>query len=433
LVVLGLALLGARGSAQTVTVQRTLPPAVGNPSASVLEVTGTPKTLQPGVRVANLDAGDYVAGLTLWELQGVTYLETYLGFRWTPSAGTTVFTVAPAIYFNDNIQLPAEIADDGTVVGTNLFTASLNSLPFRWTEAEGFHYLPVETPGGSGSAVATSSDATTIVGGVRGPGPFTASRAARWVDLALEVIGAPGGASVAYDVSADGAVTVGESGPTPVVLHATRWFGGFEVGLELVPGATSSRARFVSADGNVTVGWATLANGEQRLVRWLVDGSARVHTVPPGYVLEGVAAINPTATAIVGSVSDGVPFQENHTPFVWRLGKGFTIIDELGMGDVYNASYAIDVSDDGECVVGKLALKVTTGGSPPSIAFLWTPDGTRDVQQMLTASGGPQLYLHTPTAISGDGRRLLVTGAVRPRPSDTAAVLLEFDLGPPLK
>jgi hypothetical protein len=398
------------------------------PSVAVTPVTGTPAMYQPGVRIANLDAGNYVAGLTYWQVGEIIFLETRVGFLWTEAAGSIVFEVPPSVYFNRHIQVPAQIADNGTVVGTAIFTNDLSSLPFRWKAATGFEFLDVSATGWSGVGLAVSADGSRVAGAVRGPGLAALPLAARWNDTVLEVFGQPGRSSGVFALSSDGTISVGESSSDPANPTASRWIGTVEVGLDSVPGAVSTTARFVSADGQWTVGWATLRGGEDVLVRWAGDGSATVLTPPSGLALKSVAAINPTATAIVGALTDGVLFQENQTPFVWRLGSGFTAIGELGADEVYDRSYAIDVSDDGQSVVGKLALSVTTGGSPPSIGFLWTPSkGTQDLKLLLEQGGGPPLFLFEPSGISGDGKRILITGTEAPSVNDTAAVIFDLD------
>jgi hypothetical protein len=144
-----------------------------------------------------------------------------------------------------------------------------------------------------------------------------------------------------------------------------------------------------------------------------------------------VAAINPDATAVVGALTDQVPFQENLVPYLWRLGEGFTLLGELGRPEDYDLSTALDVSDDGERVVGVIQARAVSNGDPPPIGFLWTREtGTQSLGALLEASGGGAHDIWYTRAISGDGRRILVTGIERPTIHDTTSAILELDLIP---
>jgi uncharacterized membrane protein len=402
-------------------------------STTVTPITGNATMFNAGAGIANLDAGNLVSGSTWWQIEGaIVWVETYLAFLWTPAAGASVFEVPQSIYFNDNMQVPAEIADDGTVVGTNVFFNTLVSRPFQWTDTRGFEYLA--TPGSPwiGGATAVSADGRVVAGSLQ-TGVGGLPQATRWVNGVLEFIGPDGMRSNAYDTSNDGAVIVGEVGPDVNNLVATRWIDGFEVGLDPAPGQAWSTAREVSANGNVSLGWASV-NDQEVLVRWKVDGTASVFTPPNGLSIRELNAVNPKGTALVGTLTDEVPFQENWVPFLWTRADGFTLIGELGRPDDYDRSQALGVSDDGRRVVGALQSSVISNGDPPSIAFLWTPAaGTQDIEDLLMAAGEPPLGLYHARTISGDGSRILATGVVRPTLHDTTSVLIEFAFGSPLK
>ena len=114
-------------------------------------------------------------------------------------------------------------------------------------------------------------------------------------------------------------------------------------------------------------------------------------------------------------------------PYVWRLSEGFTLIGEFGRPDDYDRSQAWDVSDDGTRVVGAVMSSLITNGDPPTIAFLWTATGgTRDLEELLVASGAQPEGLWTASTISGDGHRILATGAPALAPNESASVVLEL-------
>jgi probable HAF family extracellular repeat protein len=106
------------------------------------------------------------------------------------------------------------------------------------------------TLGGSESvAYGVSADGALVVGLV-----YNAAgqrRAFRWENGGRQDLGTLGGReSVAYDVSADGAVVVGVSGG-----RAFRWENGGRQDLGTL-GGRYSEAYDVSADGAVVVGWS---------------------------------------------------------------------------------------------------------------------------------------------------------------------------------
>jgi uncharacterized membrane protein len=392
--------------------------------ASSVPITGTEHMFQPGVAIANLDAGDLVAGTTWWEVEGVVYVETYVGFLWTPKDGATVFEEPPNVYFNDNLMAPSEISDDGVVAGTIVFFNQFQNKPFRWSAATGVEMLPL---GGHnlGSATAISADGARIGGSVQAS-LGALPRAALWGPEGLQVLGPSGKSSFVWDTSDDGNVLVGDHGPNSATVQGSRWLNGAEIGLGPVPGATTSSARHVADDGGQVVGWARVG-GVTVLVVWAPSGVPAVLVPPNGLSVVEITAINPSATAAVGALTDQVAFDEDYVPFLWRAGVGFTLIEELGIPEDYDRSTAVDVSDDGSLVIGALQSSVISNGYPPPIAFRWSEtSGTENLEALLVSTGAAPLGLYYPTAISGDGRRILVTGVERPTIHDTTAVLLEF-------
>jgi probable HAF family extracellular repeat protein len=131
---------------------------------------------------------------------------------------------------------------------------------FRWTASGGMVGLGM-LPGATRSlAYGVSGDGLVVVG--QSGGVRIAGEAFRWTaDGGMVGLGAfptPWGPdqSVAYDVSADGSVVVGQSGGLFAFAHAFRWTAdGGMVDLGKVPGAGSTSIAYgVSANGSVVVG-----------------------------------------------------------------------------------------------------------------------------------------------------------------------------------
>lgn len=398
---------------------------------NAVQITGTPDMFFPGGGIANLDAGDLVCGSTRWDNDGdgIVFLSTYVGYLWSPSAGATVFTIGEDLYWNPNIQGASEIADNGVVVGTDLFREDFRNLPFVWSRSTGFGFLPCTEKGGNicmGFTTAVSSDGSVAVGAVSSnviPGQPT--RAARWTmsfgnrpRFTLKELDAPDTWSNAWDISADGNVVVGDLGPDESTPSPVRWIKG-KRDMLASPGDAGSAA-FTSVDGRHAIGWAS-DSGRKVLVRWDDTGAATVFDPPDGCTIETINAVNRDATAAVGAVSQG----GNWSPYVWTLADGFVVIPENGREADYDASDAWDVSDDGNSVVGYLGATVVSNGDPPTLAFLWRRStGLLLVNDLMANYGYVDPDFYFATAISGDGLRLVVDGNLEASVHDANALLL---------
>lgn len=419
--------------------------AAGLSVAKITQVTGRQDMFFPGTMVANLDAGDLVAGVTRWDNNGdgIVFNDTHVGFLWSPAAGSQVFEINDTLYFNSNFQFPSSIADSGTVVGTDLFLDSFKNLPFLWTPADGFHFLPLPCPGPppdnaggastsdcNGAAASISGNGAVAVGfsrdGIVGNFPTMATRwsvvkSGQRLRLSDQLLDTPDAWSNAWAVSADGSVIVGDSGPSAAELQAVRWVNGTLEPLEAV--SVSSSARFTSADGAVAVGLAGDGSGNV-LVAWDAAGAATVSVPPAGASIETIRAINPAGTAAVGALS----VAGNRAPYLWTQAGGFTVIPENGRELDYDASEALDVSDDGTEVVGALQAKITSNGDPAPVGFLWTPaTGLILVDDLLADFGFQNAGIFQAAAISADGRRILATGTFPAANQDTTSLVIELN------
>jgi len=410
----------------------------------VTQVKGTPDMYLPGAGVANLDAGNLVAGTTRWDNDGdgIVFNDTHVGFLWSPAAGANVFKINDTLYSNPNFHFPAAISSNGVVVGTFLFREAGKGLPFLWTVADGFNFLPMPCPGPpadnsggagnsdcNGAATAVSADGKVAVGffreGIIGAFPSVALRwdvrkSGQHLRLDDKRLPTPDAWSNAWAMSADGSVIVGDSGPSDTELQATRWVNGTRQTLQSV--STLSTARFTSSDGSIAAGLATIGS-RKVLVLWDGNGSATVADPPAGASIETLAAINPAGTAAVGALSVG----GNRAPYLWTRSGGFTVIPENGREQDYDLSEALDVSDDGTAVVGALQASVVSNGDPAPRGFLWTPgQGLILVDDLLTDFGFANPRIFQVSAISGNGRRILATGAFPRANQDTTSLVIEL-------
>jgi probable HAF family extracellular repeat protein len=166
--------------------------------------------------------------------------------------------------------------------------------------------------------------------------------------------------SIAYDVSADGSVVVGEAASNSG-RAAFRWtsIDGM-AGLGYLPGGNSfSRANAVSADGSVIVGDAR-SSSRFEAFRWnSMDGMVGLGHLFVGNTASLARAVSSDGSIIVGQGLTG----QGGGAFRWTHVDGIS-----GIGDPSGENFlstARDVSADGSVVVG------TSGNE----AFHWTDAG----------------------------------------------------------
>jgi probable HAF family extracellular repeat protein len=169
----------------------------------------------------------------------------------------------------------------------------------------------------------------------------------------MQDLGTLGGSgSVAFDVSADGSVVVGEAENAAGQRRAFRWTasGGMQ-DLGTLDGDESG-AFGVSADGSVVVGEAENAAGQRRAFRWTAAGGMQDLGTLGGR--ESVAwGVSADGSVVVGRADNAVGIPR---PFRWTAAGGMedlniTYAHLLTDGSVLYRAYAI--SPDGRYIVGQ--------------------------------------------------------------------------------
>jgi uncharacterized membrane protein len=181
-------------------------------------------------------------------------------------------------------------------------------------------------------------------------------------------LGARPGASssAASAVSADGSTVVGTSAG-----EAFRWTAGTGlVSLGTAPGGVATAANDVSGDGSVVVGTAGgIVSGQA--FRWTAsDGIVPLGALPgvPAQTSEGLG-ISADGTTIVGESNSVLPDVDNE-PFRWTAGGGMVglgFVNPNPFGDGVS-SRATAVSADGSVIVGWTAFLF----DDPNRSWRWT-------------------------------------------------------------
>ena len=229
------------------------------------------------------------------------------------------------------------------------------------------------TLGGSESlAWGVSADGAVVVGWARNAAGQ--GRAFRWTASGgMQDLGTLGGDwSEAYGVSADGAVVVGRAQNAAFYARAFRWTasGGMQDLGTL--GGDRSEAYGVSADGAVVVGWAYNATF-YRAFRWTASGGMQDLGTLDGDE-SWATGVSADGAVVVGYATNGAG---RFRAFRWTALGGMQDLGTLGGG----WSEAYGVSADGAVVVGWAR---NAAGQPR--AFRWAASG--GMQDLGTLGGG---------------------------------------------
>ncbi|GIV15994.1 MAG: hypothetical protein KatS3mg022_1429 [Armatimonadota bacterium] len=160
-----------------------------------------------------------------------------------------------------------------------------------------------------------------------------------------------GGESLAYGVSADGSVVVGEVRNASGLPRAFRWTSGGGMQDLGTLGGDHSWAYGVSADGSVVVGWATNASQDQRAFRWTSGGGMQdLGTLGGNW--SRAYGVSADGSVVVGWADSS----EYNRAFRWTASGGMedlniTYASLLTNGSVLGVAYAI--SPDGRYIVGE--------------------------------------------------------------------------------
>lgn len=330
---------------------------------------------------------------------------------WRPTAAHAQATFTPLGVFGGTQSFGHDVSADGSVVvGTISGRPGNTNGIFRWTrEGSVIHTATVPGP-----LMAISPDGSTVVGSRFLP-QTGLTEAFRWVpdEGLFEGLGDfPGGAfkSEANDVSADGSVIVG-SGQDAEQQRAFRWTR--ESGMVPIP--EMREAHGVTPDGAVVVGF-----GSGLAVRWTAETGPVTLGRLPGAASSGAFAVSADGAVVVGSNSfPAGQGQQNPEASRWTEQEGIINLQSAP----WSLSGARDVSADGSAIVGGGLIGDTPG------AFYWTAaTGMVDLQEFLVSLGVTNLdgwELGGGRGISADGLTIVGTGVHNGFPEAWVATIPE--------
>jgi len=158
--------------------------------------------------------------------------------------------------------------------------------------------------------------------------------------------------STAREVSGDGSVILGGSGPYALIGGDNEFIWTSENGMVGIGDLGSNgfgRPQDISDDGTIVVGRGSGVLNSQAF-RWTYEtGAVGLGFLPAVNPLSYANAISADGLTVVGSSNSSTASASGTEAFLWTLDKGIT---GLGFLSEYSSSYAVDVSGDGLTVVG---------------------------------------------------------------------------------
>lgn len=206
---------------------------------------------------------------------------------------------------------------------------------------------------------------------------------------------------MAFSVSGDGTVVVGDGGP-----EAFRWTQetGIE-GLGVLPGKTNSRAIDISSDGSVIIGqsYSLPAWNDEDGFIWTQSGGMKAMASLTGGRYCMLLALSPDGSVIAGTTRSS---STNYPAFFWTEQKGMTVMGHL---PGKNTTHPTDMTPYGEIIVGGSFSGPTSGD-----AFIWdSTNGMRKLQAVLQTEYGLDLTgwtLQNASGITPDGNVIVGHG-----------------------
>lgn len=335
------------------------------------------------------------------------------------------------------------VSADGAVVVGDAGSDSSSSA-FRWTAAGDI--VDLGTFDGSWYSTfarSVSGDGSVLVGGGRRSGSIS-TRAARVAPSGVQLLPALYedfyAMTAGYDVSANGAVVVGQSTSVEFGFQprACRWDGGTVVSLGTLEPATfvnDSAATGCSSDASVIVGWCETASGRRATLFRLGQSPQNLGTL--GGSASEAHGVSANGAVIVGQSHNGNTVRA----FRWTQAGGMT---DLGTaGGVSGSSVAYAASFDGRVIVGQSISPSVTGGE----ACVWTDGVGRQLWEILQTDFNADLsgwigfdvirdvtpdgstFVGSGTTSDGDtvGFRVRLSTAQPPTVTKPAPVVIECD------
>ncbi len=296
-------------------------------------------------------------------------------------------------------------ADGSVVVGSSMSDAGTQA--FIWTESTGMVSLGNLSDNSflQSWANSISADGKVIVGHGDPVGSgWDTYKGFIWTQTdGMTEIGSLDTSSrfMAFGVSGDGTVVVGDGGPEAFLWTQET---GIE-GLGVLPGKTNSRAIDISSDGSVIIGqsYSLPAWNDEDGFIWTQSGGMKAMASLTGGRYCMLLALSPDGSVIAGTTRSS---STNYPAFFWTEQKGMTVMGHL---PGKNTTHPTDMTPYGEIIVGGSFSGPTSGD-----AFIWdSTNGMRKLQAVLQTEYGLDLTgwtLQNASGITPDGNIIVGHG-----------------------
>lgn len=275
----------------------------------------------------------------------------------------------------------ADVSDNGEVIVGNSDLQPSTRRAFVWTADQGVVDIGTLSNGPLDEAIAdaVSGDGEIVVGRSLLANDNSSRRAFSWTQeagmVSLGSLYGFEGYSFARDISRDGRVIVGASGTTTAGIsgdvNAVRWVSGEirDLGSLTEEGTANAVAYSVSDDGSVIVGESSVTSGVRRAFRWTNETMNDLGTLDQSGVGNSRAfGVSGDGQIVVGDSGNG---EGQTVAFRWTSGAGMVSLGTLQDGDVGN-SMATATNTDGSVVIGRSDF------DGDMRAFIWRADTMLD-------------------------------------------------------
>lgn len=272
-------------------------------------------------------------------------------FRWTAAEGMHFLRPSPTQQYPDSF--PFGVSRDGKTVVGHRYDLAKGGEAFRWTADSGIAGLGFPAPAPAGDddksrALVVSSDGKVVYGDSQTSFPFRWTTTEGMTAFPLQVVA----------ISADDSVLVGMYSGQSGNPEAFRWTeAAGAVGLGDLPGGSFfSSARAVSGDGQVVVGESASASGTEAF-RWTASGGMQALGDFPGGNYQSYA----TAVSARGDIVFGTGYsQSGSLAFIWDGARGMRDLQQV-LSDQHGLESALTgwrlysvagISSDGRTIAG---------------------------------------------------------------------------------
>jgi hypothetical protein len=336
------------------------------------------------------------------------WTDSFAGFfRWTEQGGLAGLDEPESIW---DAQVSHISSDGRVIVGSATGGPQEMYEYFRWSDADGFHFLSDEAGWPAGGAITdVSDDGSVFVGGLS-ESPQNAFVYTQGGGVQLLGVVQGYSACLATHVSGDGSLVIGQCYREAASESVTfRWTEseGTQL-LESAPGVALVDFSIIAASDacDVLVGRTATAGGSSVLARWSSSTGLEPLPAVPGQSDGAVFDLFKASVSVDGSAGYGTYMDSSDggtEALSWSHALGMR---RLGFLPGHDRSAALGADQTYQLHVGR------SGSELSSAAVLWDAAGIHDIAALLSAGGVDLQGIELATAerVAASGESIIVQG-----------------------